>query len=76
MFGHENRTDFCPLQEPRGNADTERTVRMIKHDFVWVREFRLLARFIEQFGLWVERYNTDLRYSTIGYCTTCTFEKK
>ena len=67
---------FASYSNPRGNADTERVIKTIKHDFVWIREFRSPAEFIEQFGLWVERYNTDRPHSTLGYRTPCDFEKE
>jgi len=67
---------FASYSNPRGNADTERAIKTIKHDFIWVREFRSPAEFTEQFGLWVERYNTDRPHSTIGYRTPCDFEKE
>lgn len=67
---------FASYSNPRGNADTERAIKTIKHDFIWVREFRSPVEFTEQFGLWVERYNTDRPHSTIGYRTPCDFEKE
>lgn len=67
---------FASYNNPRGNADTERVIKTIKHDFVWVREFRSPAEFIEQIGLWVEKYNTDRPHSTLGYHTPCDFEKE
>ncbi len=67
---------FASYNNPRGNADTERVIKTIKHDFVWVREFRSTAEFTEQFGFWVERYNTDRPHSTLGYRTPCDFEKE
>jgi transposase InsO family protein len=67
---------FASYSNPRGNADTERVIKTIKHDFIWVREFKSPSEFIEQFGLWVERYNTDRPHSTLGYRTPCDFEKE
>jgi len=67
---------FASYSNPKGNADTERAIKTAKHDFVWVREFKSPVEFIEQFGLWVERYNTDRPHSTLGYRTPCDFEKE
>lgn len=67
---------FASYSNPKGNADTERVIKTIKHDFVWIREFRSSAEFTEQFDLWVEKYNTDRPHSTIGYHTPCDFEKE
>jgi len=67
---------FASYNNPRGNADTERVIKTIKHDFIWAREFHSVTEFTEQFSLWVDKYNTDRPHSTIGYRTPCDFEKE
>lgn len=42
---------FASYNNPKSNADTERVIKTVKHDFVWVRDFRSPAEFTEQFGL-------------------------
>ena len=67
---------FASYNNPKGNADTERVIRTIKHDFVWVREFTSPGDFTVQFDNWIKRYNTDRPHSTISYRTPCDFEKE
>jgi transposase InsO family protein len=67
---------FASYNNPKGNADTERVIKTIKHDFVWVNEFDSPLRFTEGLAHWVEKYNTDRPHSTLGYKTPCDFEKE
>lgn len=67
---------FASYSNPKGNADTERVIKTIKNDFVWVREFTSPVEFTVQFKQWATKYNTDRPHSTIGYRTPCEFEKE
>jgi len=67
---------FASYNNPKGNADTERVMRTIKEDFVWIHEFSSAFEFIEQFKHWVERYNNDYPHSSLSYRTPCQFEKE
>jgi len=67
---------FASYNNPKGNADTERVIRTVKHDFVWCNEFDLPMHFVERLAQWIERYNTDRPHSTLGYKTPCEFEKE
>ena len=67
---------FASYSNPKGNVDTERVIKTIKHDFVWINEFNSPVQFTEGFARWVGRYNTDRPHSTLGYQTPCDFEKE
>jgi putative transposase len=67
---------FASYNNPKGNADTERVIRTIKEDFIWVREFCSLTDFVESFKKWVEDYNNDYPHSSLNYRTPCQFEKE
>ncbi len=67
---------FASYNNPKGNADTERVIRTIKEDFVWIRDFSSPSEFIEGFTHWVEEYNTDYPHSSLHYLTPCQFEKQ
>jgi len=67
---------FASYSNPKGNADTERVMRTIKEDFIWVREFSNPIEFTEAFKAWVERYNNDYPHSSLKYLTPCQFEKE
>ncbi len=67
---------FASYNNPKGNADTERVMRTIKEDFVWVREFSSPGEFTEAFKKWIEDYNNDYPHSSLNYLTPCQFEKE
>ena len=67
---------YASYNNPKGNADTERVMRTIKEDFIWVREFSSPIEFTEAFKKWVEGYNTDYPHSSLNYMTPCQFEKE
>lgn len=67
---------FASYNNPKGNADTERVIRTIKEDFIWVREFSSPIEFTETFKQWVDNYNTDYPHSSLHYQTPCQFEKE
>lgn len=67
---------FASYSNPKGNADTERLMRTIKEDFIWVREFSSLIEFAEAFKQWVDDYNNDYPHSSLNYWTPCEFEKE
>jgi transposase InsO family protein len=67
---------FASYNNPKGNADTERVLRTIKEDFIWVREFSNPIEFTETFKNWIEAYNNDYPHSSLKYLTPCQFEKE
>lgn len=67
---------FASYNNPKGNADTERVIRTIKEDFIWIREFSSPIEFTGAFKKWVEDYNNDYPHSSLNYLTPCQFEKE
>lgn len=67
---------FTSYNNPKGNAETERLLRTIKEDLVWVREFKCPFEFEQTLKQWIIDYNTDYPHSTIGYKTPDQFEKE
>lgn len=67
---------FASYSNPKGNADTERVIRTIKEDFIWVSDYSSPVEFTEGFKAWVERYNSDYPHSSLKYLTPCQFEKE
>ncbi len=72
----EIRQIFASYNNPKGNADTERVIRTIKEDFVWIKEFSSPFEFTEDFKKWVENYNTDYPHSSLNYSTPSEYEKE
>lgn len=67
---------FASYDNPKGNADTERVIRTLKEDFVWLNEWRTPFEFEEGLKAWINRYNNDYPHSSLGYQTPVQFEKK
>jgi transposase InsO family protein len=66
---------FTSYNNPRGNADTERVIRTMKEDLIWLREWRDPQELLVEIGKWVERYNTDYPHSALRYRTPYEFER-
>ncbi|MFN3740602.1 MAG: integrase core domain-containing protein, partial [Thermodesulfovibrionales bacterium] len=59
---------FTSYDNPKGNADTERVMRTIKEEIIWVNEFSSLEEAKERIGKWIEvDYNKLYVHSELGY---------
>jgi len=67
---------LASCNNPKGNAGTERVMRAIKEDFIWVRELSSRGEFTEAFRKWVEDCNNDYPHSSLNYLTPRQFEKE
>ena len=64
---HGIKQIFASYNNPKGNAETERMIRTIKEEVIWVNEFRSLEEAKEKIGQFVEFYNEKYPHSAIGY---------
>ncbi|MCM8811506.1 MAG: IS3 family transposase [Candidatus Omnitrophica bacterium] len=66
-----NRLDvyqtFTSYNNRRGNADTERMVRTIKEELIWLREWTSPFELAEALEAWIKRYNAEYVHSALGY---------
>lgn len=68
---------FTSYNNPKGNADTERMMRTIKEELVWLKEWRSPFDFAARFQQWAEvDYNQNYRHSTLKNKTPLMFEKE
>ncbi|MBN2097653.1 MAG: IS3 family transposase [Candidatus Omnitrophica bacterium] len=67
---------FTSYNNPKGNAETERLIRTIKEDLIWVREFSSPNELEEALRQWIQDYNTDYPHSSLNYMTPEQFEKE
>jgi putative transposase len=66
---------FTSYGNPKGNADTERFIRTLKEECLWLREwtcpFQLMSAFID----WIDHYNEHYLHSALGYKSPRRFEQ-
>jgi len=66
---------FTTYDNPKGNAETERMMRTIKEEIIWVNEFETLEEAIQKIGKWIENdYNMSYVHSKLGYMSPNEFE--
>lgn len=66
---------FTSYNNPKGNADTERMMRTIKEEVVWLEEFSSLEEAKGRLNNWFEKdYNSDYVHSALGYMSPEEFE--
>lgn len=59
---------FCSYDNPRGNAETERVVRTIKEELLWLNEFTSFEQAYEAIEAWIRNdYNQLYVHSALGY---------
>jgi len=67
---------FTCYNNPKGNADTERVIRTIKEDLIWIKEWKSPPQLEEALKTWIVKYNTDFPHSSLNYKTPEQFEKE
>jgi len=72
------RQIFTCYDNPKGNADTERVIRTLKEDLIWLKleQWETLFDVEEDLRAWIERYNNDYPHSSLGYKTPVQYEKE
>jgi putative transposase len=66
---------FTSYHNPKGNADTERFMRTLKEEYLWLQEWTCPLELINGFGHWVAYYNERYLHSSLGYKTPNQFER-
>ena len=70
------RQAFTSYGNPKGNADTERAIRTMKEELLWLREWEDEHEVAQELGRWVERFNEYYLHSTLGYKTPNQVERQ
>lgn len=63
------RQAFTSYNNPKGNADTERMMRTIKEELLWLREWRDAFEVASAVESWIEAYNESYLHSALDYRT-------
>jgi len=65
---------FCSYDNPKGNAETERMIRTIKEELLWLNEFSSFEEAKDAIGNWIsEDYNRLYIHSALGYQSPVEF---
>jgi len=66
---------FTSYNNPKGNADTERMMRTLKEELLWLREWSSVNEITSELDKWIESYNQTYLHSALGYRTPNQAEK-
>jgi putative transposase len=66
---------FTSYNNPKGNADTERFMRTLKEECLWLREWTCPLELITALERWIATYNEQYLHSALGYKTPRQFER-
>lgn len=58
---------FTSYNNPKGNADTERMMRTLKEELLWLREWQHADEIDLELTNWIEYYNESYLHSALGY---------
>lgn len=68
---------FCSYDNPRGNAETERVIRTIKEECLWLNEFSSFEEARATIEAWIgEDYNRLYVHSALGYRSPEEFRRQ
>jgi transposase InsO family protein len=66
---------FTCYNNPKGNADTERMMRTLKEELLWLQEWHDPYEVSGALADWIGRYNESYLHSTLGYKTPNAMEE-
>lgn len=66
---------FTSYNNPKGNAETERIMRTLKEELLWLREWESLYEAQTALDAWIKSYNESYLHSAHGYRSPAWAEK-
>jgi putative transposase len=66
---------FTSYSNPKGNADTERVMRTLKEECLWLQEWTCPLALTSALEAWMDEYNEHYLHSALGYKTPRQFER-
>ena len=66
---------FTSYSNPKGNADTERVIRTVKEDLIWLSDWQDEIQLRTALEKWVKDYNEDFPHMALGYMTPYAYEQ-
>jgi putative transposase len=67
---------FTSYNNPKGNADTERVMRTLKEECLWLQDWTCPFALVSAVGTWIDDYNEHYLHSALGYKTPAQFEQE
>jgi putative transposase len=67
---------FTSYNNPKGNADTERVIRTLKEECIWLQEWSCPFTLIRALESWIVQYNEYYLHSALGYKPPRQFERE
>ena len=67
---------FTSYNNPKGNADTERSIRTLKEECLWLREWPSPFELADTVAKWFEQFNVSYLHSSLGYRTPEAYEQQ
>ncbi len=68
---------LCSYDNPRGNAETERVIRTIKEELLWLNEFSSFEGAEARIGVWIAQdYNRLYVHLALGYLSPEEFAQQ
>lgn len=67
---------FTSFNNPKGNAETERFMRTLKEELLWLEEFAGLEEAREKLSAWFAYYNNRYLHSALGYISPQEYEQR
>jgi putative transposase len=67
---------FTSYNNPKGNADTERFIRTLKEECLWLHEWTCPFALVSAFEAWIDGYNEHYLHSALGYKPPRQFERE
>lgn len=66
---------FTSYNNPKGNAETERFMRTLKEELLWLEEFAGLDEAQDKLSVWIDFYNHRYPHSALGYKSPMEYEQ-
>jgi transposase InsO family protein len=67
---------FTSYNNPRGNANTERVMRTLKEECIWINEWNSLNQVQQDIARCIEEYNYLNPHSMLNYLSPVEFESQ
>jgi putative transposase len=67
---------FTSYNNPKGNADTERVIRTLKEECLWLHEWTSPFTFARALKTSIDQYNEQYLHSALGYKAPRQFERE